>query len=274
MLDASIVATSLFTIGIEFDDLERINWVALAYTLSFLGCAVFFARMADIVGRRNAFVAAFIIFFSFSLGCGFSQSLDSLIACRALQGIGGSGLFSVTMIIFPEMSPPKSRKFLAPLIGMVISTSGVLGPVLGGLFTHYTTWRWVFWIKWVDSYFPACYTSYCSHEKLTAFAVALSHSWLWSFSTWPGQGRSISLLCTSGLGGTWTFWGRSSSSQPRSLLYSLSKMLERILLATHGPRACLSGHWWSGLYLGLYSSRGKASLNTVGATRWPLFLLY
>ncbi|KUI68292.1 hypothetical protein VM1G_04146 [Cytospora mali] len=103
--------------------------------------------MADIVGRRNAFVAAFIIFFSFSLGCGFSQNLDSLIACRTFQGIGGSGLFSVTMIIFPEMSPPKARKIIAPLIGMVISTSGVLGPVLGGLFTHYATWRWVFWIN-------------------------------------------------------------------------------------------------------------------------------
>lgn len=147
MLDASIVATSLFTIGVEFDDLERINWVALAYTLAFLGCAVFFARMTDIVGRRNAFVAAFFIFFSFSLGCGFSQNLNSLIACRTLQGIGGSGLFSVTMIIFPEMSPPKARTVIAPLIGMVISMSGVLGPILGGLFTHYATWRWVFWIK-------------------------------------------------------------------------------------------------------------------------------
>lgn len=147
MLDASIVATSLFTIGVEFDNLEGINWVALAYTLAFLGCAVFFARMTDIVGRRNAFIAAFFIFFSFSLGCGFSQNLDSLIACRTLQGIGGSGLFSVTMIIFPEMSPPKARKVIAPLIGMVISMSGVLGPILGGLFTHYATWRWVFWIN-------------------------------------------------------------------------------------------------------------------------------
>ena len=147
MLDASIVATSLLTIGVEFGDLERINWVALAYTLAFLGCAVFFARMADIVGRRNAFVAAFVIFFSFSLGCGFSQNLDSLIACRTFQGIGGSGLFSVTMIIFPEMSPPNARKAIAPLIGSIISMSGVLGPILGGLFTHYATWRWIFWIK-------------------------------------------------------------------------------------------------------------------------------
>lgn len=147
MLDASIVATSLFTIGVEFDDLERINWVALAYTLAFLGCAVFFARMADIVGRRNAYVAAFVIFFSFSLGCGFSQNLNSLIACRTFQGIGGAGLFSVTMITFPEMSPTNFKPMIAPLLGMVISTSGVLGPILGGLFTHYATWRWVFWIK-------------------------------------------------------------------------------------------------------------------------------
>lgn len=92
MIDSSIVATSLYTIGTEFDDLERINWVALAYTLAFLGCSVFFARMTDIVGRRNAFLAAFVIFFCFSLGCGFAQNMDTLIACRVLQGIGGSGL--------------------------------------------------------------------------------------------------------------------------------------------------------------------------------------
>ncbi|KAK7748895.1 hypothetical protein SLS53_000919 [Cytospora paraplurivora] len=51
------------------------------------------------------------------------------------------------MIIFPEMSPPSARKVIAPIIGMVISTSGVLGPILGGLLTHYATWRWVFWIN-------------------------------------------------------------------------------------------------------------------------------
>ncbi|KAI3401350.1 hypothetical protein diail_11434 [Diaporthe ilicicola] len=147
MIDSSIVATSLYTIGGEFRDTELINWVALAYTLAFLGSAVFFSRMADVVGRRNAFIAAFVIFFSFSLGCGFSQNMGTLVACRAFQGIGGSGLFSVTMIVFPEMSPPNARKYIAPLIGMVISTSGVLGPILGGLFTDYATWRWVFWIN-------------------------------------------------------------------------------------------------------------------------------
>lgn len=147
MIDSSIVATSLFTISKEFGDASGINWVALAYTLAFLGCSVFFARMADVVGRRNAFVTAFIIFFSFSIGCGFCQSTTALIACRAFQGIGGSGLFSVTMVIFPECTPPKLKNRIAPIIGATISTGGVLGPVLGGVFTEYASWRWVFWIK-------------------------------------------------------------------------------------------------------------------------------
>ncbi|KAF3767479.1 hypothetical protein M406DRAFT_39663 [Cryphonectria parasitica EP155] len=154
MMDASIVATSLYTIGTDFNDLEHINWIALAYTLAFLGCSVFFASMADVVGRRNAFIAAFVLFFAFSLGCGFSQDMNSIIACRAFQGIGGAGLFSVTMIIFPELTPPNYTNRIAPLIGMIISTGGVLGPILGGVFTKYVSWRWVFWIKSVS--WPFC----------------------------------------------------------------------------------------------------------------------
>ncbi|CAN8102799.1 unnamed protein product [Discula destructiva] len=149
MIDSSIVATSLFTIATDFEEAERINWVALAYTLAFVGCSVFFARIADIIGRRDAFLVAFFIFFSFSLGCGFSNSLNTLAVCRTFQGIGGAGLFSVTMIILPEVAPENLRNSLAPIIGMVISMAGVLGPVLGGALTHSGTggWRWIFWIN-------------------------------------------------------------------------------------------------------------------------------
>jgi MFS family permease len=88
-----------------------------------------------------------VIFLSFSIGCGFAQSLNQLIACRAFQGIGGSGLYSLSMVIFPEISPPKMKMWIGSLAGMVVAMAGVLGPVIGGVITHYTTWRWVFWIK-------------------------------------------------------------------------------------------------------------------------------
>ncbi|KAI0874139.1 major facilitator superfamily transporter [Hypoxylon argillaceum] len=140
-LDSSIVATSLFTIGTEFNDIKRVNWVALAYTLSYLGCAVFLARTADVVGRRGAFVISYIIFIAFSIGCGFAQNLEQLIAFRAIQGLGGS------VIVFPEIAPPRLLQALAAVIGIIITLSSVLGPVLGGILTHYASWRWIFWIN-------------------------------------------------------------------------------------------------------------------------------
>lgn len=94
IVDSSIVATSLYTIGTEFGDLRSINWVALAYTLAYLGCSVAFAHVSDVIGRRNAFVLAFVLFCAFSLASGFAKSLHQLIAFRTIQGIGGSGMSS------------------------------------------------------------------------------------------------------------------------------------------------------------------------------------
>lgn len=142
LLDSSIVATALYTIGVEFDNLTTVNWVALTYILADVGFAVIFAALGDVFGRRDAYIAAFVIFIAFSLGCGFAQNMTQLLACRALQGVGGSGLYSLTFVIFSEVSPPKMRQFIGALAGAVVAVSGVLGPVLGGVITHYTTWRW------------------------------------------------------------------------------------------------------------------------------------
>ncbi|KAJ4149980.1 hypothetical protein LMH87_010751 [Akanthomyces muscarius] len=90
MIDTSVVSTCLYTIGSEFKATQSVNWVALAYSLAHLACAATFAQLSNIVGRRNALIAANTIFFTFSLACGFSQSIAQLIAFRALQGIGGS----------------------------------------------------------------------------------------------------------------------------------------------------------------------------------------
>jgi MFS family permease len=148
LIDTTIVSTALFTIGEDLESIGSINWVALAYTLSYLGCAVLFARIADVTGRRNAYVAAFIIFFAFSLGCGFARTLNQLIACRVLQGIGGSGLYSLAFVIMPEVAPqPKMQQLTGAIIGIVVAMAGVLGPVVGGAITHGTTWRWIFWIN-------------------------------------------------------------------------------------------------------------------------------
>lgn len=92
-------------------------------------------------------LAAFTVFLAFSLGCGFAQSLEQLIAFRTFQGIGGSGLYVLTMIIALELSTPKTWPLVSGLVGATIAIAGVLGPVLGGVFTERASWRWVFWVK-------------------------------------------------------------------------------------------------------------------------------
>ncbi|KAJ4354458.1 uncharacterized protein N0V89_006195 [Didymosphaeria variabile] len=146
-LDTSIVATALYTIGVEFQSLSKINWVALAYTLAYLGCTAIFASLSDVFGRRNTYIAASTLFIAFSLGCGWAKDLNQLIAFRALQGVGGSGLYSIGFVILAEISSVKMLRLIGALAGGVIAMSGVLGPVLGGIITNYTTWRWIFWIN-------------------------------------------------------------------------------------------------------------------------------
>jgi MFS family permease len=125
-----------------------VNWVVLSYTLAYLGFAVIFSRVADVAGRRDAFLGAFVIFLAFSIACGCAQSLPQLLVFRALQGLGGSGLYSLSMIIWPELAPNHMKQYIAALAGLVVAVAGVLGPVLGGILSQYASWRWVFWIKY------------------------------------------------------------------------------------------------------------------------------
>ncbi|KAK3338182.1 major facilitator superfamily domain-containing protein [Neurospora tetraspora] len=147
MLDTTIVATSLYEIGREFDKLDAVNWVALAYTLAFVGCAILFAKVSDVVGRKRAFTAAYVLFVAFSIGCAGANTFTQLLICRAFQGVGGSGLYSLAIIILTEVTPPRWKRFIGTIIGVIIAFAGVLGPILGGVLTNYLSWRWIFWIN-------------------------------------------------------------------------------------------------------------------------------
>lgn len=103
--------------------------------------------MSDVVGRRNAYLVAWTLFFAASIGCGFAKSINQLIALRTIQGIGGSGLYSLAMVMFPEIFPRSMRRWIGAIAGGVVGTSGIMGPVLGGIITHYASWHWIFWIN-------------------------------------------------------------------------------------------------------------------------------
>ncbi|KAI5288131.1 hypothetical protein KEM54_005452 [Ascosphaera aggregata] len=92
-------------------------------------------------------IQALVFITAFSLGCGCAQTLNQLIAFRTLQGLGGAGLYSVPLIVLPEITPVKQFRILGALIGIAVTVSAVVGPTLGGVIVTHSTWRWVFWFN-------------------------------------------------------------------------------------------------------------------------------
>ena len=99
---------------------------------------------AALVGRRILTIGVVLVY---SLGCGLCGGATSsamMIVGRAIQGFGGSGLLLMTEIIIADLVPVRLR---AQYLGALMSLSGIgsmVGPVIGGLFVEYSTWRWVF----------------------------------------------------------------------------------------------------------------------------------
>ncbi|KAL9566443.1 hypothetical protein ACKAV7_009358 [Fusarium commune] len=143
-LDTSIVSTSLVTISHDLDDFTNAPWIVLAYLLTYMGFAVCVSKLSDIYGRRNILVVSWVIFVGFSQGCGSATSMTALIVCRAFQGMGASGLYSLTQIGLVEVGPSHSPSLIGAMIGGTLAVAFVLGPIIGGAVSQLSDWRWLF----------------------------------------------------------------------------------------------------------------------------------
>ena len=79
--------------------------------------------------------------------CGQSQSLDELIAFRALQGLGGGGLMVSAQAAIGDVVPPRERGRYTGLFGAVFGLASIAGPLLGGFLTSDFSWRWIFYVN-------------------------------------------------------------------------------------------------------------------------------
>ncbi|GIM95862.1 hypothetical protein Ato02nite_076550 [Paractinoplanes toevensis] len=152
-LDQTIVASAIRTIGDDLHGLSMQAWVTTAYLITATISTPLYGKLSDIYGRKRFFLAAITIFVIGSAACSFATSMYTLAGCRALQGLGAGGLFSLALAIIADVVPARDRpRYQGYFLG-VFGMSSVLGPVVGGFFAGadeilgIAGWRWVFLVN-------------------------------------------------------------------------------------------------------------------------------
>jgi EmrB/QacA subfamily drug resistance transporter len=146
-LDQTIVATALPTIVGELGGINHLSWVVTAYLLTATVVGPLYGKLGDLFGRKRMMQISVSLFLLGSVLAGMSQSMAFLIGSRAVQGLGGGGLFVLALTVIGDVIPPRERGRVQGLFGGVFGLSSVAGPLLGGFFTDTLSWRWIFYVN-------------------------------------------------------------------------------------------------------------------------------
>lgn len=146
-LDNQIVSTALPTIVGEFGHLERFGWIGSAYLLSLSAVMPVYGKLGDLFGRKYVMMASIAIFTVGSAVCGLAVSMNTLIAARVLQGLGGGGILVSIFSVNADLFEPRERARYQSYSSLVMMASGAIGPVLGGTMSDIFGWRSIFLVN-------------------------------------------------------------------------------------------------------------------------------
>lgn len=145
-LSQTVVSTALPTIVGELGGYDGLSWVVTAYLLSSAVVVPVAGKLADIHGTARLFRASIALFALGSLLAGLSTSMTMLIASRAVQGIGGGAIMTVSFTIIARLVPARERGRYQSKVASVFAATSVAGPLVGGFFVDHLSWRWAFFV--------------------------------------------------------------------------------------------------------------------------------
>jgi MFS family permease len=146
-LNLSSTATALPSIVGELGGLSLYSWTTAAYLLTSTTAAPLYGKLADLYGRKPLFFWGTALFVLGSALCGLATSIEQLILCRALQGLGAAGIFPITLTIAGDLFALEDRAKFAGVQSTVWAVGAVAGPAIASALVSQASWRWVFWVN-------------------------------------------------------------------------------------------------------------------------------
>jgi len=146
-LDSTIIATAVLSITDSLGGFSQFPWLFSIYLLAQAVTVPIYGKLADTVGRKPVILFGIVVFALGSLLCGLAGNMVLLIIFRAVQGIGAGAIQPMTMVIAGDLYTLSERAKVQGYLASVWAMSAVLGPLLGGVFAEYVSWRWIFLVN-------------------------------------------------------------------------------------------------------------------------------
>ncbi|MDY7527785.1 MULTISPECIES: MFS transporter [Cryobacterium] len=167
-IDATILATAVPTIVGDLGGFAQFPWLFSIYLLAQAVSVPVYAKLSDTLGRKPIVMIGIGLFLLGSVLCGLAWSMPALIAFRAIQGLGAGAVQPMAITIAGDIYTVVERAKVQGYLASVWAISSVVGPSLGGIFSQFLSWRWIFFVNIPLCLIAAWMLQRTFHETVTA----------------------------------------------------------------------------------------------------------
>lgn len=143
-IDATILATAVPSVVKDLGEFDQFPWLFSVYLLAQAVSVPIYSKLADTIGRKPVILVGIGLFLLGSILAGAAWNMTSLIVFRVIQGLGAGAAAPMSMTIVGDIYTVEERALVQGYIASVWAVSSVVGPALGGIFSQFTSWRWIF----------------------------------------------------------------------------------------------------------------------------------
>jgi EmrB/QacA subfamily drug resistance transporter len=146
-IDSTIIATAVPSIVEDIGGFTEFPWLFSVYLLAQAVSVPIYGKLNDLFGRKPVILWGIGLFLVSSILCGLAWSIVPLIVFRVLQGLGAGAIMPTTITIIGDLYSVRERAKVQGYVASVWGVASVVGPTLGGVFSEWVSWRWIFFVN-------------------------------------------------------------------------------------------------------------------------------